>query len=76
MATEGEERSVEQDLEDLQKIVAQLEEDKLGLAESIVLFEQGVALSAAAKKKIEEAETKVEFLTRRGSKVEPEPFGR
>lgn len=76
MPTEGEARPIEQDLEELQKIVAKLEEDKLGLAESIALFEQGVALSAAAKQKIEDAETKVELLTKRGGKVEPEPFER
>ncbi len=76
MPTEGEARPIEQDLEELQKIVAKLEEDKLGLAESIALYEQGVALRAAAKQKIEDAETKVELLTKRGGKVEPEPFER
>jgi exodeoxyribonuclease VII small subunit len=53
-----------------------LEKETMGLEESITLFEKGVALSESAKKRLDEAETRVEILSKRGSKIEPEPFGR
>ncbi len=79
MATEQEAspaKTLEKDLEELQQIVTQLEKDTMGLEESITLFEKGVALSESAKKRLDEAETRVEILSKRGSKIEPEPFGR
>ena len=69
-------KTIEQDLDDLEKIVAHLEKDTMGLEESIDLFETGVALSESAKKRLEEAETRVDILMKRGSKVEAEPFGK
>ena len=69
-------KTLEQDLEEVQKIVTQLEKETMGLEESITLFEKGVALSESAKKRLDEAETRVEILSKRGNKIEPEPFGR
>ncbi len=69
-------KTIEQDLDDLEKIVAHLEKDTMGLEESINLFEKGVALSESAKKRLEEAETRVDILMKRGGKVEAEPFGK
>jgi exodeoxyribonuclease VII small subunit len=69
-------RTIEQEIAELQAIVEQLEGDTLGLEESIALYEKGVQLSESVRKRIEEAELKVELLSKRGGKVEPEPFGR
>ncbi len=69
-------KTIEQDLEDLEKIVAHLEKDTMGLEESINLFEKGVGLSESAKQRLSEAETRVEILMKRGGKVEAEPFGK
>ncbi len=69
-------KTIEQDLEDLEKIVSHLEKDTMGLEESIDLFEKGVALSESAKQRLSEAETRVEILMKRGGKVEAEPFGK
>ncbi len=69
-------KSLEQELDELQEIVTQLETDSLGLEESIALYEKGVALSESAKKRLDEAETRIEILSKRGNKIEPEPFGK
>jgi exodeoxyribonuclease VII small subunit len=39
------------------------------------LFERGVSLSGACRKQLEEAETRVEILLKKGNEVKPEPFG-
>ena len=69
-------KTIEQDLEELEKIVAHLEKDTMGLEESINFFEKGVGLSESAKQRLSEAETRVEILMKRGGKVEAEPFGK
>ena len=42
--------------------------------QALELFEKGVQLSDSCRKQLEEAETKVELLTRRGGTVQAEPF--
>lgn len=54
--------SFEESLKKLETIVDKLEKGDLSLEESLKLFEQGVGLSAACKKELEEAEGKVETL--------------
>ena len=44
------------------------------LEESLALFEKGVALSESCRKRLEDAETKVEILLRKGRKLEAEPL--
>ena len=41
---------------------------------ALSLFEKGTQLSAACRKQLEEAETRVEQLMRRGDKLVPEPM--
>lgn len=62
--------TIEAEIEELQKIVAQLEENKDKLEESLALYERGVALSANIKKRITEVETKVEILSKRSRQAE------
>jgi exodeoxyribonuclease VII small subunit len=61
-------------LAELESVVKQLESGDLPLDKALVLFEKGVQLSETCRKQLEEAETRVEILTRRGSGVQAEPF--
>jgi exodeoxyribonuclease VII small subunit len=64
----------ETSLEEMEKIVRELEAGDLPLERSLELFERGVSLSEQCRKQLEEAETRVEALTRRGNKTIAEPF--
>lgn len=64
----------EKGLEDLETIVKKLESADLPLEESLALFEQGVELSEACRTRLEEAETRIEILLKKGRKLEAEPF--
>ena len=58
----------------MEKIVRELEAGDLPLERSLELFERGVGLSEQCRKQLEEAETRVESLIRRGNKTTAEPF--
>ena len=67
--------SFEESLKKLESIVEQMEKGELSLEESVKLFEEGVALSAACKKELDEADGKVETLIRqRDGSFRTEPF--
>jgi exodeoxyribonuclease VII small subunit len=66
--------SFEASLEELERLVKELEKGDLPLEQSLALFEKGMGLSAECKRQLEEAETKVELLTKRGAKIFPTPF--
>ena len=51
-----------------------MESGDLPLEKSIELFEKGIRLSERCRKQLEEAETKVEILLKKGDKVQAEPF--
>jgi len=61
-------------LQQLENIVKEMETGELPLERAITLFEQGMKLSEACRKQLEEAETRVEILTRRAGEVQPQPF--
>jgi exodeoxyribonuclease VII small subunit len=61
-------------LEELEKVVRELESGDLPLEKALELFERGVQLSEACRKQLEEAETRVEVLLKREGKIQPEPF--
>lgn len=52
----------EESIKKLESIVEKLEKGDLSLEESLKLFEEGVALSAACKKELDSAEGKVQML--------------
>lgn len=58
------EKSFESSLEELERIVQQLEAGDLPLDRSLELFEQGVRLSRECQKRLDEAERKIEILLR------------
>jgi exodeoxyribonuclease VII small subunit len=65
----------EQSLKKLEVIVDQLEKGDLALEDSLKLFEEGVGLSAACKKELDEAEGKVQVLIKqRDGSQKAEPF--
>ena len=66
--------SFEASLDDLEKVVKELEAGDLPLERSIELFERGMSLSDACRKQLEEAETRVEMLIRKEGKTAAEPF--
>lgn len=62
-------------LEELEKVVKQLEGGDLPLERALELFEKGVELSESCRRQLEEAETRVEALIKKNGKYQPEPFG-
>ena len=66
--------SFEACLEELEKVVKELEAGDLPLERSLELFEKGMSLSDTCRKQLEEAETRVEMLIRKEGKMQPEPF--
>ena len=66
--------SFEQNLDRLEGIVKRLEESELPLEEALKLFEEGTALSAGCRQQLEEAEHRVEILTKTASGVVPQPM--
>ena len=61
-------------LAELERVVKELEKGDLPLERSLALFESGMKLSADCKKQLEEAETRVEILMKRGQDVVALPF--
>ena len=67
-------RTFEASLEELEKIVKELESGDLPLERSLELFEKGMALSEACRKQLEDAETRIEMLIRKEGRIQAEPF--
>ncbi len=66
--------SFEAGLDALEKIVRELESGDLPLERSLALFEKGVNLSESCRAQLQDAETKIEVLLKKGRKLEAEPF--
>jgi exodeoxyribonuclease VII small subunit len=61
-------------LQRLEQIVDELEKGNAPLEQALKLFDEGVQLSAACRKELEEAEGKVEILLKQDGKLQPEPY--
>lgn len=61
-------------LDQLEKVVKELEAGDLQLERSLELFEKGMALSESCRKQLEEAETRIEVLIRKDGKIQAEPL--
>jgi exodeoxyribonuclease VII small subunit len=66
--------SFETSLDELEKVVRELEAGDLSLERSLELFERGVGLSDVCRKRLEDAETRIETLIRKDGKLTAEPF--
>jgi exodeoxyribonuclease VII small subunit len=65
----------EKNLARLDAIVHELENTDLPLEMALVLYEEGMKLSESCQKQLDEAEGRVEILTKKaGGKITPEPF--
>ena len=68
--------SFEAGLQQLENIVKEMEGGDLPLERALELFERGMKLSEACRKQLEEAETRIEILTRRAGEMQAQPFRR
>jgi len=66
--------SFENGLQELEQIVKEMESGDLPLERALELYEKGMKLSERCRKQLEEAETRIEMLVRKGDRVLPEPF--
>ena len=63
-------------LQELEKLVEELEQGELSLEHSLRQFARGVELTRTCQKALHEAEQKVSILLQRDTDTEPEPFDR
>ena len=69
------EKKFEDALKRLEEIVEKLEEGDLNLDESLELFEEGIKLSKLCSKKLNEAEKRIEMLTKdEEGRLKAQPF--
>jgi len=66
--------SFESGLQELEQIVKEMESGDLPLERALELYEKGMKLTERCRKQLEEAETRIEILVRKGDKVQAEPF--
>lgn len=66
--------SFEENIEQLEKVVQELESGNLNLEDSIKKFEEGINLSKKCNEILEEAEKKITVLVKKDDKVEEEKF--
>ena len=64
----------EENMENLEKIVQELEKGELNLDESIKKFEEGMNLSKKCNEILEEAEKKITILIKKEDKLVEEDF--
>ena len=67
-------QSFEDDLKRLQKIVEELSSGKLSLQDALKKYEEGVKLAQGCSQELNEAQRKVELLTKKDSKFSLDKF--
>lgn len=67
-------KSFEENLEELEKIVTDLEKGELNLDASVKRFEEGISISKECNEMLEEAEKKITILLKNGDEVKEENF--
>ena len=67
-------KSFESQIENLEKIVAELENGELSLDESVSKFEEGIKISKECNKTLEEAEKKITILLQKDGELVEENF--
>ena len=67
-------KSFEEQMENLEKIVAELENGNLNLDESVNKFEEGIKISKECNKILEEAEQKITILVNENGEMKEENF--
>jgi exodeoxyribonuclease VII small subunit len=64
----------EQAVQELEGLVERMEKGELALEESLKAFERGVELTRLCQKALDEAEQKVDILTRKEDGLQPQPM--
>ena len=67
-------KSFEENMEELEKVVAELEKGDLNLDDSVSRFEQGIKNSKECSKILEEAEKKITILVKKDDEMKEEDF--
>ena len=67
-------KSFEENMEELEKVVAELEKGDLNLDDSVSRFEQGLKISKECSKILEEAEKKITILVKKDDEMKEENF--
>ncbi len=68
------EKSFEEQIEELEKIVQELESGNLSLEDSVNKFEEGIEISKKCNKTLEEAEKKITILVKDKDELKEEDF--
>lgn len=69
-----EEKSFEENMENLEKVVSELEKGDLTLEQSVRKFEEGMNLSKQCNSLLENAEKKITILLQEGDNIKEENF--
>ena len=67
-------KSFEENMEELEKVVAELEKGDLNLDDSVSRFEQGIKISKECSKILEDAEKKITILVKKDDEMKEEEF--
>lgn len=67
-------KSFEEQMENLEKIVGELENGELNLDDSVTKFEEGIKISKECSKILEEAEKKITILINEEGELKEEKF--
>ncbi len=67
-------KSFEEQMEELEKIVSELEKGDLNLDASVTKFEEGIKISKECNKTLEEAEKKITMLVNKDGEIKEEEF--
>ena len=67
-------KSFEEQMENLEKIVGELEKGELNLDDSITKFEEGIKISKECNKTLQEAEKKITMLVNENGETREENF--
>lgn len=64
----------EDSMQELEKLVEQMEQGDISLEESLKAFERGIKLTRACQQSLQEAEQKVQILLEKNGQQNLEPF--
>ena len=67
-------KSFEEQMENLEKIVSELEKGNLNLDDSVAKFEEGIKISKECNKILEDAEKKITILIKEDGEIKEEEF--
>ena len=67
-------KSFEEQMENLEKIVSELEKGNLNLDDSVAKFEEGIKISKECNKILEDAEKRITILIKEDEEIKEEDF--